>query len=52
MSNFKVKLKHNKNNKTQLNEYLSIRQTALQKLIIFANPNVKRKETKNINQNF
>ena len=46
MSNFKVKSKHNKNNKIQLNEYLSVRQTALQKLIICATPNVKRKETK------
>ena len=52
ISKFKVKSKHNKNNKTQLNEDLSIRQTALQKLFIFATPNVKRKEPKNINQNF
>ena len=52
MSKFKVKSKHNKNNKTQLNEDLSVRQTALQKLFIFATPHVKRKEPKNINQNF
>ena len=45
-------MKHNKNNKTILNEDLSIRQTALQKLLIFTTPNVKRKEPKNINQNF
>ena len=50
MSKFKVKSKHDKNNKTQLNEDLSVRQTALQKLFIFATPNVKRKEPKNINQ--
>ena len=52
ISKFKVKSKHNKNNKTKLNEDLSIRQTALQKLFIFATPNAKRKEPKNINQNF
>ena len=45
-------MKHNKNNKTRLNEDLSIRQTALQKLLIFTTPNFKRKEPKNINQNF
>ena len=52
MSKFKVKLKDNENNKTQLNEDFSIRQTAPQKLFIFTTPNVKRKETININQDF
>ena len=36
----------------QLNEDLSTRQTALQKLFLFATPNVKRKEPKNMNLNF